>query len=181
MKFATIAVILTTSLFLSACGKKQETSVSEQEITTPVNEVKSSENQVLIDKTNRISLHVPDLFILDPEDEENSSLVLSAHNQFNDLVLSVRHFGKLKVEAKQYFSQLNKMIKEQKDYENARVGVATENRMNYYFIYSEDDEKIKESCVAIIADEDIYSVCANSSKLSFDEMSTYLKDIRIVQ
>ncbi|MBR7059259.1 MAG: hypothetical protein IKI22_01460 [Neisseriaceae bacterium] len=166
---------------LNACGKT-ESSVSDADISNEMastEEVNFSSLQTITDSSQKITLKVNGMFTVDEIDSSNKSLTLLSRNQLDDAVIRVEHLGKLQVPSEQYFKQLASMFKQQKTYNDVRLGNVVDERMSYRFTYKVDEEKIKESCLAIVDGEELYSVCVQSFNLPFDAMDKYLSDVRL--
>ncbi len=168
-------------LLLAACSQ-QSSSVSDGAIAS----AESSNFQTLSDNTQRIEMTVPAQFTIMPDakgsglpDENNVTLL--AHNETDDITLYVTRVGELKTTPDKYFAQLGDLIKQQTAYGDIKVGIATENRMNYQFSQGEGDEKTNESCLAVIGGQELYTVCVYGSNQPFDTLSKYLKDVRIAK
>ncbi|MBR6026395.1 MAG: hypothetical protein IK065_02200 [Neisseriaceae bacterium] len=166
---------------LASCGKP-ESSVSDADINKEIasaEEANFSSMQTLTDSSQKITLKVNGMFTVDEIDSSNSSLTLLSRNQLDDALIRVEHLGKLQVPSEQYFKQLASMFKQQKTYNDVRIGNVVDERMSYRFTYKVDEDKFKESCLAIVDGEELYSVCVQSVNLSFDAMDKYLSDVRV--
>lgn len=140
--------------------------------------------QTLTDSTGRISIAVTGAFTVRPDEENTSPTTLFAQNQDNNAVLTVSSLGKLQSKPDEYFKKLSELVKQQESdnpqqFSKTKVGIATNNRMNYRFVQTTANGETAEMCMAIIAGDDLYSVCANGENLSFDALNTYLQDVRI--
>ena len=140
--------------------------------------------QTLTDSTGRISIAVTGAFTVRPDEENTSPTTLFAQNQDNNAVLTVSSLGKLQSKPDEYFKKLSELVKQQESdnpqqFSKTKVGIATNNRMNYRFMHNTENGETAEMCMAIIAGDDLYSVCANGENLSFDALNTYLQDVRI--
>ena len=156
-------------------------------VAEPVAESKPVDNktiQTLTDSTGRISIAVTGTFTVRPDEENTSPTTLFAQNQDNNAVLTVSSLGKLQSKPDEYFKKLSEVVKQQEtdnpqQFSKTKVGIATNNRMNYRFVQNTANGETAEMCMAIIAGDDLYSVCANGENLSFDALNTYLQDVRI--
>lgn len=175
-------------------AEKPETTQPETQSPTPaetvaeaVAEPKPVDNktiQTLTDSTGRISIAVTGAFTVRPDEENTSPTTLFAQNQDNNAVLTVSSLGKLQSKPDEYFKKLSEVVKQQEtdnpqQFSKTKVGIATNNRMNYRFVQNTANGETAEMCMAIIAGDDLYSVCANGENLSFDALNTYLQDVRI--
>ena len=175
-------------------AEKPETTQPETQSPTPsetvaeaVAEPKPVDNktiQTLTDSTGRISIAVTGTFTVRPDEENTSPTTLFAQNQDNNAVLTVSSLGKLQSKPDEYFKKLSELVKQQESdnpqqFSKTKVGIATNNRMNYRFVQNTANGETAEMCMAIIAGDDLYSVCANGENLSFDALNTYLQDVRI--
>lgn len=194
------------ALTMAACDKPPASSVSNERIekveqqtatTQPESvaentaEVKAEEKpinnnaiQTLIDSTGRISIVVAGTFSVRDNEENEPPTTLFAQDQSNQAVVTVSSLGKLNGTPDEYFKKLSEVVKQQEvdnpqQFSKTKVGIATNNRMNYRFVQQGEQGEIPEMCMAIIAGDDLYSVCANGENLSFDTLHDYLKDVRI--
>lgn len=165
-------IVMASLLVLSACGKNAS-SVSNEAIQTAEEETRW---QTLTDDTGRVALVVDKSFTVIPSAEDNGSTTLTAENQ-NGVLLTVDHVGQLKTEPKQYFEQLTNDVKNHGD--NARVGIATENRMNFNVSHTEDTTTFNNSCLATIVEQEIYTVCATGTDIPFEQLDEHLKDVKV--
>ncbi|MBP3221611.1 MAG: hypothetical protein J6M43_06210 [Neisseriaceae bacterium] len=171
-------------------AEKPETTPPEtpaESVAETVAEPKPVDNktiQTLTDSTGRISIAVTGAFTVRPDEENTSPTTLFAQNQDNNAVLTVSSLGKLQSKPDEYFKKLSELVKRQESdnpqqFSKTKVGIATNNRMNYRFVQTTANGETAEMCMAIIAGDDLYSVCANGENLSFDALNTYLQDVRI--
>ncbi|MDO5687202.1 MAG: hypothetical protein Q4G42_07460 [Neisseria sp.] len=168
-------------MLLAACNKPSS-SVSAENIESAASQAQQTKLQTLTDDTQRIAVTVPDGFIALPANESGGdNITLLAQNAADDVTLYVTRAGALKTTPAQYFTRLGEVVKQQAAYREIKVGAATENRMNYQFAYGEDGENTHESCMAVIDENNLYSVCAYSNTQPFETLAKYLKDVRIVK
>ena len=171
-------------------AEKSETTPPEtpaETVAEPVAEPKPVDNktiQTLTDSTGRISIAVTGTFTVRPDEENSLPTTLFAQNQDNNAVLTVSSLGTLQSKPDEYFKKLSEVVKQQESdnpqqFSKTKVGIATNNRMNYRFVQTTANGETAEMCMAIIAGDDLYSVCANGENLSFDALNTYLQDVRI--
>ena len=206
MKIKTMILASFVALTMTACDKPPASSVSNESIekveqqtatTQPESvaentaEVKAEEKpinnnaiQTLIDSTGRISIVVAGTFSVRDNEENEPPTTLFAQDQSNQAVVTVSSLGKLNGTPDEYFKKLGEVVKQQEidnpqQFSKTKVGIATNNRMNYRFVQQGEQGEIPEMCMAIIAGDDLYSVCANGENLSFDTLHDYLKDVRI--
>ena len=206
MKIKTMILASFVALTMAACDKPPASSVSNEHIekveqqtatTQPESvaenaaEVKAEEKpsnnnamQTLIDSTGRISIVVAGTFSVRDNEENEPPTTLFAQDQSNQAVVTVSSLGKLNGTPDEYFKKLGEVVKQQEidnpqQFSKTKVGIATNNRMNYRFVQQGEQGEIPEMCMAIIAGDDLYSVCANGENLSFDTLHDYLKDVRI--
>ena len=206
MKIKTMILASFVALTMTACDKPPASSVSNESIekveqqtatTQPESvaentaEVKAEEKpinnnaiQTLIDSTGRISIVVAGTFSVRDNEENEPPTTLFAQDQSNQAVVTVSSLGKLNGTPDEYFKKLSEVVKQQEadnpqQFSKTKVGIATNNRMNYRFVQQGEQGEIPEMCMAIIAGDDLYSVCANGENLSFDTLHDYLKDVRI--
>ena len=175
---------------------KQQTATTQPEsVAEPVAEnaaevkaeekpINNNEIQTLIDSTGRISIAVAGTFSVRDNEENEPPTTLFAQDQSNQAVVTVSSLGKLNGTPDEYFKKLSDIVKQQEtdnpqQFSKTKVGIATNNRMNYRFMHNTENGETAEMCMAIIAGDDLYSVCANGENLPFDALNTYLKDVRI--
>ncbi|MBR7001112.1 MAG: hypothetical protein IKI11_00390, partial [Neisseriaceae bacterium] len=140
--------------------------------------------QTLTDSTGRISIAVAGAFSVRDDAENEPPTTLFAQDQSNQAIVTVSSLGKLNGTPDEYFKKLSDIVKQQESdnpqqFSKTKVGIATNNRMNYRFMHNTENGETAEMCMAIIAGDDLYSVCANGENLSFDALNTYLQDVRI--
>lgn len=146
--------------------------------------INNNEIQTLIDSTGRISIAVAGTFSVRDNEENEPPTTLFAQDQSNQAIVTVSSLGKLNGTPDEYFKKLSDIVKQQEtdnpqQFSKTKVGIATNNRMNYRFMHNTENGETAEMCMAIIAGDDLYSVCANGENLSFDALNTYLSDVRI--
>ncbi|MBR3482696.1 MAG: hypothetical protein IKH45_07445 [Neisseriaceae bacterium] len=146
--------------------------------------INNNEIQTLIDSTGRISIAVAGTFSVRDNEENEPPTTLFAQDQSNQAIVTVSSLGKLNGTPDEYFKKLSDIVKQQEtdnpqQFSKTKVGIATNNRMNYRFMHNTENGETAEMCMAIIAGDDLYSVCANGENLSFDALNTYLQDVRI--
>ena len=155
------------------------TEVKEEEKPNNIKEI-----QTLTDSTGRISIAVSGTFSVRNNEENEPPTTLFAQDQSNQAVVTVSSLGKLNGTPEEYFKKLSEVVKQQESdnpqqFSKTKVGIATNNRMNYRFMHNTENGETAEMCMAIIAGDDLYSVCANGENLPFDALNTYLQDVRI--
>ena len=175
---------------------KQQTATTQPEsVAEPVAEnaaevkaeekpINNNEIQTLIDSTGRISIAVAGTFSVRDNEENEPPTTLFAQDQSNQAIVTVSSLGKLNGTPDEYFKKLSDIVKQQEtdnpqQFSKTKVGIATNNRLNYRFMHNTENGETAEMCMAIIAGDDLYSVCANGENLSFDALNTYLQDVRI--
>ena len=154
------------------------------EIKAEEKPINNNEIQTLIDSTGRISIAVAGTFSVRDNEENEPPTTLFAQDQSNQAIVTVSSLGKLNGTPDEYFKKLSDIVKQQEtdnpqQFSKTKVGIATNNRMNYRFMHNTENGETAEMCMAIIAGDDLYSVCANGENLSFDALNTYLQDVRI--
>ena len=161
------------------------------EVAEPVSDTKAEEKlidnktiQTLTDSTGRISIAVMGTFSVRDNEENEPPTTLFAQDQSNQAIVTVSSLGKLNGTPDEYFKKLSEVVKQQESdnpqqFSKTKVGIATNNRMNYRFMHNTENGETAEMCMAIIAGDDLYSDCANGENLSFDALNTYLSDVRI--
>ena len=188
--------IITTSLLfsLAACGQQSETSVAPTPDSAASLISASSANsknavQVLESNDKKIRITVPNGQFssagaqadLHPSSVSDEDLTLLQHDPAQDITLYTARLGKPKSDAATYFKNLKTALTNTEGLSDVDVGAATENRMNYRFVQTADENPLRENCIAIYEAKTLYSVCANSSVASTEALMVVLKDVTLVQ
>ncbi|MDF7676622.1 cytochrome C [Neisseriaceae bacterium ESL0693] len=176
---------------LSACSKN-ETSVSlEANNNTAASAASASDNsaastQTLTSNDNKITIVVNGQYqnqLTHPDDwvaaSETSSLTLLQHDDDSNITLAVNNLGAAKLNADDYFKNLAQSLKNNPELSDLKIGVATDNRMNYRFTHSVDTETLRENCIALMGSGNLYSVCAISNSANDIALASALKNISI--
>lgn len=178
---------------LSAC-KENETSVTLSGSDAAIGSntaVASSENnvattQTLSSRDEKLSIVVDGNFVDEMDDAENrvlkddlATLILLQYDEKSNITLIANDLGPLKIEAKDYFANLVDSLKKSTSLKSLDVGIATDNRINYRISHEANGVILNESCVAIVANNNLYSVCATSDTAKPDALAATLKTINI--
>jgi hypothetical protein len=178
---------------LSAC-KKNETSVTlnDSEASSVNNAVAASSDkaatttQTLNSPDDKLSIVVDGNFVNKMDDavdwvrpEDLDTLILLQHDEKTNITLIANDLGSLKIEPKNYFARLVDDLNKQSSLSSLDVGMATENRMNYRMSHADNGVVLNESCVVMVANNNLYSVCASSDTAKIDALATALKTINI--
>ncbi|MGE9657285.1 hypothetical protein BHC47_02810 [Snodgrassella alvi] len=183
--------VIITLLGLSAC-KKDETSVTidasdaQAASSSAASAAETPVTQTLTSKDDKLSIVVNGSFadVIDSatdwvDQEELNSLTLLQHDENSNITLAVNNLGTIKIKPDEYFKNLADSLQNNKNISDIKVGVATENRMNYRFSHQQNGSLLNESCVALIGDNNLYSVCASSESADFAELAGTLKTINV--
>lgn len=178
-------------LGLSACTK-QDTSVTmdASDTQTASNSAASADEpaatQTLTSKDSKLSIVVDGDFadVLDSATDwvdpaELNNLTLLQHDDSSNITLAVNNLGTLKIKPDEYFKNLADSLEHNSSISNIKVGVATVNRMNYRFSHQQNGTLLNESCVALIVDNNLYSVCASSVSADYNALAGTLKTINV--
>lgn len=186
--------ILIGLIGLSACNKKDtsvtldanDLDIGEVAASTISSAVTSSPTQTLVSNDDKITIVVNGQFqneLNNSEDwvesPESSSLTLLQHDNDSNITLAVNNLGQAKLKASDYFRNLADKLKSNDQLTDLKIGVATENRMNYRFTHSIDNEILRENCLALMGGDNLYSVCASSNTANDDSLASALKNITI--
>ena len=183
--------VIITLLGLSAC-KKDETSVTidasdvQAASSSATSAAETPVTQTLTSKDDKLSIVVNGSFadVMDSatdwvDQEELNSLTLLQHDENSNITLAVNNLGTIKIKPDEYFKNLADSLQNNKNISDIKVGVATENRMNYRFSHQQNGSLLNESCVALIGDNNLYSVCASSESADYAELAGTLKTINV--
>ena len=183
--------VIITLLGLSAC-KKDDTSVTidasdvQAASSSATSAAETPVTQTLTSKDDKLSIVVNGSFadVIDSatdwvDQEELNSLTLLQHDENSNITLAVNNLGTIKIKPDEYFKNLADSLQNNKNISDIKVGVATENRMNYRFSHQQNGSLLNESCVALIGDNNLYSVCASSESADYAELAGTLKTINV--
>ena len=183
--------VIITLLGLSAC-KKDDTSVTidasdaQAASSSAASAAETPVTQTLTSKDDKLSIVVNGSFadVMDSatdwvDQEELNSLTLLQHDENSNITLAVNNLGTIKIKPDEYFKNLADSLQNNKNISDIKVGVATENRMNYRFSHQQNGSLLNESCVALIGDNNLYSVCASSESADYAELAGTLKTINV--
>ncbi|ORF04385.1 hypothetical protein BGI05_02030 [Snodgrassella alvi] len=146
----------------------------------------ASATQTLTSKDSKLSIVVDGDFadVLDSATDwvdpaELNNLTLLQHDDSSNITLAVNNLGTLKIKPDEYFKNLADSLEHNSSISNIKVGVATVNRMNYRFSHQQNGTLLNESCVALIVDNNLYSVCASSESADYNALAGTLKTINV--
>ncbi|PIT51904.1 hypothetical protein BHC44_09880 [Snodgrassella alvi] len=177
-------------LSLTACTQK-DTSVTmdasdTQAASSDVSAAAATSTQTLTSKDGKLSIVVDGGFVdvMDSAQDwidqaQVNNLTLLQHDDDSNITLAVNNLGSIKIKADEYFKNLADSLKNNADISNTKVGIATENRMNYRFSHQQNGSLLNESCVALIGSNNLYSVCASSDSASDAALAATLKTINV--
>lgn len=180
-------------LGLSACTK-QDTSVTMDASDTQTasssaasaDEPAVSATQTLTSKDSKLSIVVDGDFadVLDSATDwvdpaQLNNITLLQHDDGSNITLAVNNLGSLKIKPDEYFKNLADSLEHNSSISNIKVGAATVNRMNYRFSHQQNGTLLNESCVALIVDNNLYSVCASSESADYNALAGTLKNINV--
>ncbi|ORF41442.1 hypothetical protein [Snodgrassella alvi] len=145
-----------------------------------------SATQTLTSKDSKLSIVVDGDFadVLDSATDwvdpaQLNNITLLQHDDGSNITLAVNNLGSLKIKPDEYFKNLADSLEHNSSISNIKVGAATVNRMNYRFSHQQNGTLLNESCVALIVDNNLYSVCASSESADYNALAGTLKNINV--
>lgn len=179
-------------LGLSAC-KQKDTSVtidaSDTQAASSASEASESNansTQTLSSNDGKVSIVLDGDFtdVLDSasdwvDQSQVKNLTLLQHDDGSNITLAVNNLGVMKIKPDEYFKNLADSLKNNAAISKVKLGIATENRMNYRFSHQQNGTLLNESCVALVANGNLYTVCASSDSASDDALAATLKTINL--
>lgn len=179
-------------LGLSAC-KQKDTSVtidaSDTQAASSASEASESNansTQTLSSNDGKVSIVLDGDFtdVLDSasdwvDQSQVKNLTLLQHDDASNITLAVNNLGVMKIKPDEYFKNLADSLKNNAAISKVKLGIATENRMNYRFSHQQNGTLLNESCVALVANGNLYTVCASSDSASDDALAATLKTINL--
>lgn len=179
-------------LGLSAC-KQKDTSVtidaSDTQAVSSASEASESNansTQTLSSNDGKVSIVLDGDFtnVLDSasdwvDQSQVKNLTLLQHDDASNITLAVNNLGVMKIKPDEYFKNLADSLKNNAAISKVKLGIATENRMNYRFSHQQNGTLLNESCVALVANGNLYTVCASSDSASDDALAATLKTINL--
>ncbi|PSJ80984.1 cytochrome C [Neisseria iguanae] len=181
-------------LMLSACNKISE-APAQTAASTPaassasapvekentIQELNSKDSKIRIMIQNAQFTDIIEDKNLHPEGISSDELTLLQRDNTSGITLYAANLGKAKTDAKAYFTHLKETLQSAKGMDNMRVGIATDNRMNYRFSQAtENGSTLSENCIAI-HETNIYTVCASSTTAPTEQLAVVLKDISLIK
>lgn len=179
-------------LGLSAC-KQKDTSVTIDASDTQAassasqaSESNANSTQTLSSNDGKVSIVLDGDFtdVLDSasdwvDQSQVKNLTLLQHDDDSNITLAVNNLGVMKIKPDEYFKNLADSLKNNAAISKVKLGIATENRMNYRFSHQQNGTLLNESCVALVANGNLYTVCASSDSASDDALAATLKTINL--
>lgn len=178
------------ALSLAACQPKAESSVSD---STSSIEATASEAapatgpQTLTSKDNAVSLTVNNAAFEDqssntellPEGIDANNVTLLQHDPISDITVYVANLGKTDKTADTYYADLKQALESAQGLSDLKVGIATQNRMDYRFRQVENG--LQEHCAAIYHPNNLYDICAFSETASPEQLAAVVKDVKLLK
>ena len=163
-------------LHLAACGPDQGDAVPKAASDTV---------QTLTSKDGKISISVHNSHFTDiiadsarhPKNVPASSLILFQHDPEARITIYAANNGPAQTDAKAYFTELQNVLQSDET-QNVRVGIATDNRMNYQTDREDRQGTFNQYCIAI-HEANIYTVCAYSHHAGQKDLSVVLKEVSL--
>lgn len=112
-----------------------------------------------------------------PENVSADELVLLQYDPETRITLYAADKGAAQGDAKTYFAKLKSALQSDPS-QTVRVGIATDNRMNYQTVRQDRQGVFSRYCIAI-HEADIYTVCAYSHYAGQKELAAVLKDVNL--
>lgn len=191
MKLKALTLITVAVLSLSACKQQAETSVASENAASATQTPQATDTiQTLDSSDNKIRLLIQGGQFADISDNEaalpdgvsKDELTLLQHDTASDITLYITNLGAVKNNGKTYFNDLKEALNKAEEISNVQVGAATENRMNYRFSQAaKDGGELRENCIAIIENNNLFNVCANSPSATQEQLAGVLKDINLIK
>lgn len=177
---------------VAACQPKAESSVADNASspeTAAASEASmpASGPQTLTSKDNAISLTVANAAFEDqvgntdllPEGIDAGNVTLLQHDSNSDITVYVANLGKTDKPAETYYADLKQALESAQGLSDLKVGVATENRMDYRF--RQDENGLQEHCTAIYHPSNLYDICAFSQTATPEQLAGILKDVKLLK
>lgn len=175
---------------VTACSPSQnDTSVSfsASDVAASAASAPVATAQTLISSDNKIKIVVNGQFQneLDQANRwvdaaETQSLTLLQHDDQDNVTLVVNSLGAAKLKADDYFKQLAQKLQNNQNITDLKIGIATDNRMNYRFTHGKDNLVLRENCVALMSGGQLYSVCAMSDDADDKTLAAALNNISVM-
>lgn len=185
-------LIIVTSISTTACTKNDTSVILDASEASNTVAASASTNtninttQTLSSRDDKLSIVVDGNFTDEMDDSENwvdskdlDTLILLQHDDTSNITLQANDLGPIKLKAEDYFKNLASDLKNNSAINNVNVGIATDNRMNYRFSHNKDSILLNESCVAMVNNDNLYSVCASSDSAKDDALAATLKTINL--
>lgn len=166
-----LAASSASTSFLNADASSTNTATSTQTLTSSDNKI-----NIVVNGLYQNQLDHPNDWV---DASETNSLTLLQHDDNSNITLVVNNLGAAKLKADDYFKNLAQSLQNNPQLSDVKIGVATENRMNYRFTHSIGNETLRENCVALMGSNKLYSVCAISNSADDTALASALKNISI--
>ena len=112
-----------------------------------------------------------------PKNVPASNLILLQHDPEARITIYAANNGPAQTDAKTYFAELKTALQSDET-QNVRVGIATDNRMNYQTDREDRQGTFNQYCIAI-HEANIYTVCAYSHHAGQKDLSVVLKEVSL--
>lgn len=194
MNLKKTVLLLTGVLALAACegqssanpAQNEQASVAAAasqagvEVQAAVAELKSRDGALTVKTAGAFADKLADKE-MHPEGITEEQLILLQHNESDNITVYAADFGKSKHSAADYFAKLKKALEGKKDFKDLQVNQVSEARLDYRFSQNDDNGvlALNESCAALVAGGQVYSVCASSPEISTDALAAVLNDISV--
>lgn len=193
MNINVLTLTLIATLGLAACDSQPQTSVAPNSTASEATSSASAatpntpaaETQVLNSRDDAVSISVKGQFQdqssnadLLPEGSKADDISLLQQDAVSGITIYVENLGKPSKPAKDYYALLKQQLEKATGLSELKVGIATENRMDYSFT---QENGFKENCIAIYSPNNLYNVCANSQTASNADLAEVLKDVKLLK
>lgn len=189
-----LLISLMGALLLSACSpsssENQPSATSDIIPASPVEDLTLSKTvQTLTSRDNKIKIIIQNGHFTDisnqrsqfPENVTPQELTLLQHDPQSNITLYTSALGAPQTDAKTYFLNLKEALQSAEGLDHVRVGMATDNRMNYQFSQiNAQGSKLTENCIAI-HEAQLYNICASSTTASNTELAAVLTDVNLIK
>lgn len=193
MKKTAFLGLAASILLLSACNGQSETSVSPEAASSAASAINDAASvpqsavQTLTSKDGKLSIIIENSSFADiskearqlPPGVNTADLTLMQHDDAQNITLYATNLGKPQKAANEYFANLKKHIEADKSLKDVKIGVSTENRMDYHYSQTSGDETLNETCVSVYSAEGLYNICAYSPSATSQQLDSVLKNIKL--
>lgn len=158
--------------FLAACSQEQESTPK----TDSTDSAAVVSTQVLNSQDKKMTLPVPYGQFVEQNVQDN---IITYRDEANNITVQLAQFGKTEKEANQYFSDLSAAIQSDKTLSDVQIGEAKAGRLHYQFSQKNGEAVLHENCVALFANQNIYSACTGSSDVDQESLSTFTQAVQL--